>query len=39
MTSPDAAERTVIRIHLNLDHFGAGRDAGVQRACMEWLLG
>jgi hypothetical protein len=24
MTSPDAAERTVIRIHTNLDHFGAG---------------
>jgi len=29
----------VIHIHPNLDHFGAGRDAGVQRACLEWLLG
>jgi hypothetical protein len=39
LTAPDAAERMVIHIHPNLDHFGAGRDAGVQRACLEWLLG
>jgi hypothetical protein len=39
MTAPAAADRTVIRIHPNLDHFDAGRDGGVQRACLEWLLG
>jgi hypothetical protein len=36
---PHAAAQADIQIHPGLDHFGAGRDRQVERACLEWLIG
>ena len=35
---PAAADQVQIRIHPGLDHLGAGRDPGVEDACLDWLL-
>ncbi|MFZ1116751.1 MAG: hypothetical protein WAN44_13105 [Propionibacteriaceae bacterium] len=35
---PDAATEVHIRVHPGLDHLGAGRDRGVEDACLDWLL-
>jgi hypothetical protein len=35
---PDAATEVHIRVHPGLDHLGAGRDRGIEDACLDWLL-
>jgi len=34
---PDAAAEVHIRVNPGLDHLGAGRDRGVEDACLDWL--